>query len=280
MVHMGRRLVVVAVMLLLGVPAGAQAQRRHGLRPEARRHLDRGLALYAQHRFREAVAEFQAAYQLDAEPALLYDIANAQRLSGDCPSAIPTFETFLKLAPAADVAALARANLERCRAALTPPVPVEPAEPPAASASAPAAAPAPPPPVPAAPATGASLEPASRAPTLRAPRAPAWYQDRWGDALAIGGLVATATGLLLFRSGRSDAQDANGAPTYGDYRAHGDGAEARQTVGISLLVTGGALGVAAVARYALHAGRQSPSGASVAAAPLPRGALVVLGRPF
>jgi tetratricopeptide (TPR) repeat protein len=58
--------------------------------------LERALALYAARDYRAAAEAFQAAYRTEDSPSLVLAQAQALRLAGDCPAALPLYERFLE----------------------------------------------------------------------------------------------------------------------------------------------------------------------------------------
>lgn len=75
-----------------GVPCAASVE-------EARRHMDRGLELYDKDQFREAAAEFDAAYQAQPFSASLCNAAMAYERALDFKSAIARYRSFLSAEP-------------------------------------------------------------------------------------------------------------------------------------------------------------------------------------
>lgn len=153
--------------------------------PEARRHLDRGVALYNEGRFDEAVDELTAGLRVTPHPDLYYALGQAERRRGNCRRAVAAYRAFLRYKPPATEARRAEANIARCEQAIGPVAPDEPVTAPAATAPA-AGAPAPEKP-PAAPATSAPA------------RAPAAAPGDGG--MRVVGLGVVATGGLLFGTG-------------------------------------------------------------------------------
>ncbi len=86
--------------------------------PEAKARLDRGVQLYTSQSYREAIEEFRAGYQIDPRPEFLYAMAQAQRLNGDCRSAVTAYKAFLRTRPSAKRAAAANQLIDDCTAAL------------------------------------------------------------------------------------------------------------------------------------------------------------------
>jgi tetratricopeptide (TPR) repeat protein len=85
--------------------------------PEARRLADRGLAHFEAGRYREAIDDFEASYKITPAPGLLYNLAQAQRLGGDCGAALALYRRFLAAHPAGNIRTLTEARIaetERC----------------------------------------------------------------------------------------------------------------------------------------------------------------------
>src|SRR5688572_5722849 len=59
-------------------------------------HVDRGRKLYDLRRYERAIAEFEAAYQIDADPNHLYNIAQAFRLANNIDQAIKYYQSYLE----------------------------------------------------------------------------------------------------------------------------------------------------------------------------------------
>lgn len=146
-----RALGMLLLVALVVAPRAAVAAPAHGIKPEARVHLERGLKLYDRQRYDEAIAELRAGLAIDPQPDLLYALGQAERRRGNCQRALEYYQSCLALVKdPASVAAL-RVQIERCR--------VEEdenarrgreAEPPAAAATTPS------------PPTGATAEPPAR----------------------------------------------------------------------------------------------------------------------
>ena len=92
----------------------------------------------------------------------------------------------------------------------------------------------------------------------------AWYRDYAGDALVGGGLIAAATGLLVWRSGRAAASDVAGATDYQSFVARQSAAASavtEQQLGITAMIAGGVAIIGGVAHYVYRArpSRREPS---------------------
>jgi hypothetical protein len=111
---------IIATLIALGSTARADSTPEQ-LFTEAQ-------AAYDQHDYATAVVKWQESYRLSGEGELLFDIAQAMRLSGDCHGAIASYRRFVEVAriDQADQAAMAKdfmRELERwCREPPPPPV--------------------------------------------------------------------------------------------------------------------------------------------------------------
>lgn len=79
-------LVTRAALAEDGEPS-AESRQESEDRSEARRLTREGLEHYEGARYSEAITSFEAAYALLPLPLLLYNLGQAHRLKGDCPSA-------------------------------------------------------------------------------------------------------------------------------------------------------------------------------------------------
>jgi tetratricopeptide (TPR) repeat protein len=206
------------------------------LQPAARALRTRGLHAYDVQDYASAIEAFRAAYQIDAQPELLYALAQAERMSGDCRRAIDAYRAFLRSNPPAAQATSARKNISRCESQLSAvaigsPPPPEPSPAPAIPPPAETTVVAPPPPEP-----------------RRAAR------DTAGHVLMALGLAGLVTGSALWGVAQSQIDAANQAMRYDQFsaaRAAASGAEGERIGGIVAVSIGGALTVAAVLRYAI-----------------------------
>lgn len=227
-------------------------------------HVAAGKRAFAEQRYAEAAAEFRAAYDLQPDPKLLYSIAQAQRLAGDCTGAIASYEQFIATKSDPKLSEFSKENIARCKEQLAkepppPPPPVEqPVEPPP---------PPPPPPVerPVAPA----MPPRAEQPVAPAGGAP-WYRDYVGDALLGGGAAAIVVGSVVWLGGRSAASAANDATDYATFVAKRDAASSavtRQAVGIGVGIAGVALAIGGVVHFTVagRPGEVHATGSGVAA---------------
>src|SRR6185503_10572696 len=64
---------------------------------QARMHAQKALAAYALGRYAQAASEYEQSFALHADPALLYDAAQSQRLAGNKPRALLLYKNYLRL---------------------------------------------------------------------------------------------------------------------------------------------------------------------------------------
>jgi hypothetical protein len=235
---------VTAVGATTAVSAPAHAQRRPAPEPavvddkaRAKAHLERGLKHFTEREYEAAIAEFEAGQKLDPRPDLIFALAQAERLSGDCASAVLYYREFLAGEPSEKQAEAARTNLERCEKVLSTSRAREQEE--AARKAAPAEAPPPPTtPVEAPPPAPAEIR-------IRTPG----YTDVLGDVLLGAGVAAAGAGGYFWLQSTSSRDAALDAGSYDEYTSNLDDAEQQRTIAIGALSAGGVLVTAAVVRY-------------------------------
>ncbi len=64
---------------------------------DAKSHYEKGLAAFALEHFSEAAEEYEKAFQLKADPALLYNAAQAHRLAGNNERAVRLYRNYLRI---------------------------------------------------------------------------------------------------------------------------------------------------------------------------------------
>jgi tetratricopeptide (TPR) repeat protein len=77
----------------------------------AKRLFDEGRSLYDLGRYPQAIEKFEAAYGVSSDPGLLFNIAQAHRLAGDCRQALESYRHFLRLDPESPVRAQAEGHV-------------------------------------------------------------------------------------------------------------------------------------------------------------------------
>jgi tetratricopeptide (TPR) repeat protein len=86
---------LVAFVFLLGVAAPARAEETMS----AKEHYNKGTSYYDLGRYADAITEFEAAYQIKNDPAILYNLAQSHRLAGNAEQALRFYKTYLRRAP-------------------------------------------------------------------------------------------------------------------------------------------------------------------------------------
>jgi hypothetical protein len=193
------RLLVLA--LCAGMALGSSpALAGEGDAPPSAATFKEALAAYDAGRYAEASKLFERVYRETHEPALLFNIAQASRLLGDCQRAVAYYRRFVADAPASADRPRAESwlvELASCEGATTVPPPAEAGEPPPAVAPAPRAAPPPP-----------SVSPAALAPRpapaptpLLVVAAPAPSPERARRHSRVPALLAGAGAVVLGSAG-------------------------------------------------------------------------------
>jgi tetratricopeptide (TPR) repeat protein len=189
----------VSLLLLLATPALAEET--------AREHYDRATSFYALGQYGPAADEYEKAFSLKPDPALLYNAAQAHRLAGNKQRALLLYQNYLRVFSdrVANKAEVQRHVLNLRKAIETdektqtsPPIVPVPMGQKAAeeraeslpSRSPPPPQPAPPPEVTPTPTATPSVSPGGADLTARAPERPIWKKGWfWG---AVGGAAAVA----------------------------------------------------------------------------------------
>ena len=86
------RILIAAWIAALEAAAIAQPETAEALYAE-------GQAAYDRADYATAIEKWQASYQLSREPLLIFNVAQAQRQSGDCPHALATYRQFVAADP-------------------------------------------------------------------------------------------------------------------------------------------------------------------------------------
>jgi tetratricopeptide (TPR) repeat protein len=173
--------VKLALALLLAFAATADASPA-----KAKAHFKQGRAFFDRGNYERAIDEYKQAYAIDARPELLFNIAQAYRLSKKRAEALDYFKQYLAAQPDGAGAAEARRHVET----LTKQIEQDQARPPDA----------PPPP------------PAPTPPEPSAPTVLVVYRDpNPGRGLRIGGLATMGAGAIALGVGLKFAFDARDA---------------------------------------------------------------------
>ena len=123
---MKRTLAVVATVLVAALAPASVCAAPKAATPddartaEAKAHYKRGATFYKEARYREAIDEFMAAYRVKPSGVLQYNIGQAYEKLGDIPSALASYNNYLREEPSApnrETVLRAISNLERRLAA-------------------------------------------------------------------------------------------------------------------------------------------------------------------
>jgi hypothetical protein len=155
--------------------------------PEARQLYEQGQRSFDAGDYADAITKFRASYQRSGAPGLLYNLAQAHRLKGDCVQALALYRRFLATSPTGK-------SRERAEARIAEIQPCAGDQ----AARSPTADPAP---------DGTKAAPASTAPVANPPefisvrdishgKTPSAGHPRAPMALTIGGAVVTAAGAV------------------------------------------------------------------------------------
>jgi hypothetical protein len=87
----GRLRITVFATILIAAPARADSVA------EAKAHWTKGLGAYALGDYPQAAAEYEKAFALHTDPALLYNAAQAHRLAGNKQRALLLYQNYLRL---------------------------------------------------------------------------------------------------------------------------------------------------------------------------------------
>jgi len=215
-----RRPFIVAVIAAAGLTMGAGVARAQApnTTEEARAYADKATAAYALTHYAAAAENFEKAFELRSDPALLYNAAQAHRLAGNKQRALELYRSYLRLYAKKEKRAEIEARIAELEAAIArdgaiakPPNGTEPVAPAPVPGPTPAPGPTPPPAPEAAQPRSATLpvalEPVpAAAPTLVAQPAPAareesLVQKPWFWIATGAGVAAAVTVVLLLTLG-------------------------------------------------------------------------------
>ena len=206
---MGSRLAVLAAVVGLGAgTAVAQPKNK-----EAAELHKTGIAAYKAKKYAEAASAFERSYRLDASPDTLFAWAQAERLLGDCDTAIPLYKKLLEQTSDLNGGRLVRENLALCEPAAKPPEKDPKPEP--------------------KPAKPAKLEPEREPPPAKVTTITKTSgTDGLTVALFAGGTLAVGASVAFFLASSSTADAAADARTYDDYRRLNDKADTQRAIAI------------------------------------------------
>jgi tetratricopeptide (TPR) repeat protein len=108
----------LAAAFLVAAAVAAALPARGDDVAEARARFRKGADLYRQRRWRDAIAEFEAAYRLKPHGAIHFNVAQCRERLGDWPGALRGYHDYLREVPEATDRATVRASLARLEARL------------------------------------------------------------------------------------------------------------------------------------------------------------------
>jgi tetratricopeptide (TPR) repeat protein len=85
---------------------------------EAKAHYNKATAHFAVGEYKEAAAEYEAAFKIHQHPALLYNAAQSHRLAGDNQKALILYKNLVKLYPSTKYAADSKERIQKLEQAI------------------------------------------------------------------------------------------------------------------------------------------------------------------
>lgn len=105
-----RRAAIIGALVLAALPA--HAEKLGGIPEKAKALADRGRQLQREQNYSDAIEAYKAAYVLAPSPGLLFNLAQAYRLAGDCGDAAWMYHRFLQTDPDGELKTLAQNHLD------------------------------------------------------------------------------------------------------------------------------------------------------------------------
>lgn len=112
---------------LLGPPSNDMARP---LDAEAKALVAQGVVAFEEERFDDAIDSYRRAYELDPHPAVVFALAQAERMANHCDEAIPLYEQFLEFDLPDNAREIADEARQRCVETIGPKPPDDPPKPP------------------------------------------------------------------------------------------------------------------------------------------------------
>lgn len=113
MIHPSK-LACLALVACLGVAVTARTAHAEGSTRESRmakRFAREGARAFAAGQYNEAISAFRTAFELYPKPELLFNLAQAQRISGDHAAALRSYERYVELEPSGPASDDARTHI-------------------------------------------------------------------------------------------------------------------------------------------------------------------------
>jgi hypothetical protein len=208
------RVARLPLILLLLVSAPSRAD-------DAKAHYQKATAHFAVGEYHDAALEYEEAFKLKQDPAILFNAAQSFRLAGESQKALLLYNNIIKLYPGSQYAKDSKERIEKLAEsgtsppAATPPAEPPPVAPPPVAAIAPAPAPAAVAPLPAAAPSGRPAVVVSSAPPTPAEDHPIY--TRWWFWTGVGVVVvgAVVAGIALSSGGTTSSPWNNLPPVQG-----------------------------------------------------------------
>lgn len=105
------RTAILAAAMFAAASAPARARADEAIPEKARRLAARGRELHEQRDYERALAAFKEAYVLAPTPGLLFNLAQAYRLHGNCDDAAVLYRRYIASRPAGDERTIAQVHL-------------------------------------------------------------------------------------------------------------------------------------------------------------------------
>ncbi len=125
------RLALVCVIVLAHAGVARAQSQPADRSAEAQRLAEQGLSYYKIGKYPEAITFFEQAYLLQPVPGLLYNLAQAYRLKGDCAEALRAYRGYLRDDPGSPQRTVVEAHIaemEKCKTRVVePPAQTQPA---------------------------------------------------------------------------------------------------------------------------------------------------------
>lgn len=243
-----------SIALVVGLVGPARAQPRP-LNEVAKAEMDRGLERLAARDFAAAITAFDAGYAIDPDPRFLYDKAQAQRLGGDCRSALDSYKAFLASDPPKAQAEVAQLNITRCEQviAASHTTPIEVVEPKHEQVE--------------------TVEPPRPVDVPKPPPSQPWWRDNVGLGLLGTGMISVGVSIGFVLSARASADETATESNLQDWLSSRDAWQRDQIVAGITAGVGAALLLGAGFRFWSASGDH----VVVTPAPAPGGAVMMLG---
>jgi tetratricopeptide (TPR) repeat protein len=247
----------LAALLLVSGPR-AHAQLTPDQKQEILQHYERATRAYDIQKYSEAVEEYQKAYEIGGDPAMLYNVAQAFRLNDQVSEALHAYRRYLQRSPNARN----RADVERKIGELERKLETQRKAAEAAAASAP-------------PAPITSTTPADTGPTPVLPSArlvtvpdgpPSHKLRNTGIVLASVGVAALGASIVTGRMAAKKGDDLTAASMNGDRFDPGveSSGKTLNTITIISAIAGGALAATGAVLMIVSAARPSTTETPVA----------------